>query len=145
VNGKKLSDPTSLQLMVAQTAPGTKVTLRILRSEAGKKPVEKTLSTTLAELPQEAFANFGGRGSGSSHRGQSSHDALDGVELGNLDSQTRHQADIPNSVKGALVTGVDQDSNAAAAGLRPGDVIVEIDRQPVRNAQEANSLTQKAK
>ena len=40
---------------------------------------------------------------------------------------------------------MDQDSNAAEAGLRAGDVIIAINRQPVRNADEAVALSEKAK
>ena len=72
-------------------------------------------------------------------------DALEGVEVTDLDPRTRRQLDIPNSTRGALVTNVEQDSNASEAGLRPGDVILEIDRQPVRNADDAVALSQKAK
>src|SRR5882724_3216114 len=56
INGKKMTDPRTLQLLVAQMSPGTKVTLRILRSEPGKAPTEKTLTATLIELPQEVMA-----------------------------------------------------------------------------------------
>ena len=52
---------------------------------------------------------------------------------------------MPGNVRGALVTKVDQDSNAAEAGLHAGDVIVEINRQPVRNADEAVALSEKVK
>ncbi len=143
INGKKMTDPRTLQLLVAQMAPGTKVTLRILRSEPGKAPVEKTLTATLIELPQEAMAGRS-RTSPTEH-GRSSLDALEGVEVTDLDSRTRRQLDIPNTTRGALVTNVEQDSNASEAGLRAGDVILEIDRQPVRNADDAVALSQKAK
>src|SRR5215203_4651942 len=70
-------------------------------------------------------------------------DALDGVEVTDLDRATRRQANIPTEVQGALVTSVDPSSKAAEAGLRPGDVIAEINRQKVRNAQEAIDLSGK--
>ena len=44
-----------------------------------------------------------------------------------------------------MITSVEPDSNAADAGLRPGDVIVEINRQAVRNADDAVALSEKAK
>ena len=62
-----------------------------------------------------------------------------------LDAQARREADVPGNVRGALVTKVEQDSNAAEAGLRAGDVIIEINRQPVRSADEAVALSEKAK
>jgi serine protease Do len=71
-------------------------------------------------------------------------DALDGVEVADLDSKTRRQANIPNNVQGALVTNVEQDCNAAEAGLRPGDVIMEINRQSVKNSDDAVALSEKA-
>ena len=67
------------------------------------------------------------------------------MEVTDLDAQARREADIPDNIRGALVTSVDQDSNAAEAGLRAGDVIVEINRQPVRSADEAVALSEKAK
>jgi len=70
---------------------------------------------------------------------------MDGVEVTDLDSRARRQVDIPNNVRGAVVTNVDPDSKAAEAGLRPGDVIVEINRQPVRNSDDAANLAQRAK
>jgi len=137
-NEQKVKDMRQLRLMVSQTAPGRKVTLRILRD--GK---EKTLTATLGEMPKEALARNGQMQPG--ERGQSKTDALDGVEVSDLDAQARREADVPGNVHGALVTNVDQNSNAAEAGLRAGDVIVEINRQPVRTADEAVALGEKAK
>jgi serine protease Do len=143
INGKKMTDPRTLQLLVAQMAPGTKVAMRILRGEGGRAPVEKTVTATLIELPQEIFA--GRSRSSSTEQGHSNLDALEGVEVTDLDNRTRRQLEIPNTLRGALVTNVEQDSTASEAGLRPGDVILEIDRQPVRNADDAVALSRKGK
>jgi len=137
-NGQKVKDMMHLRMMVSQTAPGTKATMRIVRD--GK---EKTLGVTLGEMPKEGLARIGQTQPGD--RGKSETDALDGVEVTDLDAQTRNDAGVPGSVHGALVTKVEQDSNAADAGLRPGDVLVEINRQPVHNADEAMALSEKAK
>jgi len=52
---------------------------------------------------------------------------------------------IPGDVQGALVTEVGPDSNSADAGLQQGDVIVEIDHQPVKDAEKAVKLCTQAK
>jgi serine protease Do len=141
--GKKVTDPRSLQLLVAQTPPGSRVTFRVWHTAPGRRPVEKVLSATLGELPQRALT--GNKRNGSQPGGQQNMDALDGVEVSDLDGAARRQFDIPRAVRGALVVNVDPNSAAAEKGLRPGDVIVEIDRQAVRGADEAVALSEKAK
>jgi len=90
----------------------------------------------LEELPKEGLFR---RGSGLKQG--SSDEMLDGVTVGDLDGRARRRFNIPDSVNGALVANVDQDSAAASAGLRPGDVIVELNRSPVANADEAIRLS----
>jgi serine protease Do len=143
-NGKKVSEPSSLQLMVAQTPPGSKVNLQILRSAENGKTSEKTVSATLAELPKEYLATTD-EGGNPKERSQTGTDALDGVEVTDVDGRVRRQLDIPRNVEGALVSNVSQDSNAAAGGLRPGDVILEIDHHAVKSSDEAVQLAEKAK
>jgi serine protease Do len=46
-------------------------------------------------------------------------------------TEIRRQLRIPPGVQGAVVADVDENSNSAEAGLQRGDVIVEINRQPV--------------
>ena len=134
-SGKKVEDRRHLRLMAAQTAPGTKSTVKYIRD--GKT---KTLSLTLGELPT---SQTGFRPGGELE--QQNLDALDGVEVADLDARARRQFGIPNNVRGALVMNVDEDSNAAEAELRAGDVIVEIDRQPVRDSESAVDFATKAR
>ena len=141
-NGKKVSDPSSLQLAVAQTPPGTKANVRVLRT-VGTKPTEKVLSVKLAELPGDMFTRDDSRGR--RDQGLSATDALDGVQVTDLDANARRQFNVPRNLHGAIVTKVDPDSNAAEAGLRPGDVILEINRQEVRSSDEAVTLSERAK
>ena len=143
INGKKMTDPRSLVLFVSQMSPGSRVTLRILRSEPGRAPVEKTLAASLTEKPEEETASRSR--SPQQDRSRTSIDGLDGVEVTDIETRTRRQLGIPSSLRGALVSNVEEDSNAAKAGLQPGDVILEIDRQPVGNAQDAVSLSKRAK
>jgi serine protease Do len=67
---------------------------------------------------------------------------LNGVGVADLDSAARQQYDLPASVKGVVITEVDPSSPAAEAGLKAGDVIQEINRKPVRTAEEAVKLTE---
>ena len=61
--------------------------------------------------------------------------------VADLDRATRREANIPGNVTGALVTEVDPATPAWEAGLRPGDVIEQINRQPVASAADAVKLT----
>ena len=137
-SGQKVRDMRQLRLLASQTAPGKVVKVKVLRD--GK---EKMLTATLGEIPREMLARGGQAQPG--ERGKSEKDALDGVEVADLEAQARREAGTPNDVRGALVTSVDQDSNAGEAGLRAGDVIVEINRQAVRSADDAVTLSEKAK
>jgi len=142
VAGKKVVDPRNLQLIVSQTAPGTKVNIKVLRSNDGKKPVEKVLSASLGDLPTE-FSGLPKRRPGQPE--EADLDALDGVEVTDLDARTRKELGAPSSLRGAIVTGVDPASNSAEAGLRTGDIIVEINRQPVASAEEVVTLSNRVK
>jgi len=136
VDGQKITDRPQLQLLISQTPPDTKVSVVVLRPEKGGQPAKRTLSVTLGTLSEDILAgNI--RSPGPSQEKAPNPDALDGVEVGDIDANARRQWSIPVSVHGALVTNVDGDSNSAEAGVRPGDVILEINQVPVRNADEA--------
>ena len=136
VNGEKVDDANRLTFAVGAIAPGTKVELDILREGKAKK-----LSLTTAERPKNLRGS--GRSLDSSDEMAKAEDegVLNGVTVSDLDRNARRTMNIPARVNGAVVTDVKSDSAAARAGLRPGDVILEINRTPVANAEEAVELS----
>jgi serine protease Do len=131
-NGKKVTDSRHLKLQVARTHPGETVPVKVLRDGT-----TKTIEVTVKELPgTEHLAK-------SDARGHDDTGTLNGVSVSDLDSAARQQLNLPGSVKGVVVTGVEPNSAAAEAGLQPGDVIQEINRKPVKSADEAVKMTEK--
>jgi serine protease Do len=133
-NRKPVKDSRHLKLQVAQIAPGTAVPVKVLRD--GKT---HSLSVTVKELPGQFAAK------NSPDAGGESTDALAGVAVDDLDATSKQQLKAPAGLNGAIVTRVEPNTPAFEAGLREGDVIIEINRKAVKNAEEAVQLTQNAK
>jgi serine protease Do len=136
-NGKKITDERHLRLIVSQTPPTTESTVKVMRD--GK---EKTFKVKLAELPNR---NMAANENGEPSKPANDNESLEGVTVDDLDTRMRSQFRIPRTVEGAIVSDVDPDSKSYEAGLRPGDVILEIDHKPVRDSKEAVALSEKAK
>jgi len=132
VNGQPIGDASQLKLRVAQSAPGSKVQLDVNRNGESK-----TFEVMLGNLPDNKVADADDQG------GKSKTEALAGVGVADLDQNTRAQLNIPAQVNGAIITEVAPDSAAYQAGLRTGDVITELNRKPVNNAQDAIADTEK--
>jgi serine protease Do len=133
VDNQPIENANQLKLRIAATPPGTTVPLEVDRN-GERRTVNVTVKERAGENPT---------GSNNPPPGEKQNAALNGVVVTNLDNQNRAELRIPAGVQGALVTDVDQNSPAYDAGLRPGDVIAEINHQPVRNADDAAHLTQK--
>ena len=131
--GQPVKDARGLKLAVGSRKPGENAELKVLR-----EGTEKTLTATLEAQPGADNAVP------ASHHASGKHEqgTLNGVGVGDLDKATRREAGIPSDVKGALITSVDESSPAWEAGLRPGDVIEQINRQPVTGAEDAVKLTE---
>lgn len=136
VNETKVADSQHLRLMISQLNPDTDVNLKVLRD--GK---ERSFKVHLGELTPQIAA----RGGMPAEAPENKNEALEGVEVGDIDTRTRRQFSIPQRVSGALVTNVDPESKSYEAGLRPGDVILDIDKSPVKSAEQAVDLTEKVK
>ncbi len=132
LNGEPMSDANELRNSVSMMPPGETVKLKISRNGS-----MRDLSVKLGELPtskEEARNQNEG----------ASKEALEGVSVENLDADTAKELGLPASSKGVVVTGVDPSSPKADSGLRKGDVIQEVNHQPVRNVAEFERAMQKA-
>jgi serine protease Do len=134
-NKKPVKDGRTLKLTVANVAPGQTVPLVVARD--GKSEALELKVGELLRDPDDRDTVAGGPGR--------NEGTLQGVGVSDLSSRARREFDIPARIRGALVTEVAPDSAAAAAGLQPGDVILEINRQPVQSAEDAVRLTENPK
>ena len=133
VDGKPVEGVSELMLMIGAKAPGTDVNVKLLRD--GK---EKALSVKLGERPGKlAAAKVDPAGEDA--------DVLDGVTVADIDAEARKKYEIPDNIKGAVVTQIDPDSDCFAKGIREGDVIHQIKKEEVTNSKQAVDLSERVK
>jgi serine protease Do len=132
-NGQPVTDANQLKLRVAETNSGTTVPVKVKRNGE-----TETFNVTLTELTKNDIAN-----ANTSKSNSNNQDALHGVTVADLDQQNRARLNIPAGVRGALITEVDPNSAAYQAGLRAGNVILQIGDKPVTDAQDAVTDTAK--
>ncbi|HEY2351637.1 MAG TPA: DegQ family serine endoprotease [Candidatus Acidoferrum sp.] len=122
MNGQPVADAAGLRLQVAQTDPGTTVPLEVRR---GSNDVN--LSVKLGQLP----ANGQKTASDNSVKG-----SLQGIEVEPLTPAVRQQLHLGETSQGVVISQLDPSSAAASAGLREGDVVQEVNHQPVTGVNE---------
>jgi serine protease Do len=122
INGEKVETPGHLRNLVAASGVGAKVQLEILRHGS-----RLTKTAVLGEMPSKLARG----GKIEEDRGP-----LGGLTLQGLDAAARHKFNVPEQVHGVVVAAVAPGSRAAYAGLRPGDVILEVNRKAVRSVDE---------
>ena len=132
VNGEKMTSTGRLRNTIATMGAGAKVQLDIMRE--GK---EEAIALTLGELPDDlagptSFEKTGG--------------ILGGMSVAPLNEMTREQFKIHKNIQsGVIITQIEHGSTAAQAGLKPGDVIVEMNRQPVRSIEDFQRIYSQTK
>ena len=131
-NGQTVGGADELTSIVTNTNPGTTATLSILRNG---KPLE--IKVVLGERPTNLSMRPGeGRGP--------SGTALAGIQVQNLTPALRNQLGVPSDVEGVVISNIDPNSPAAQT-LQQGDVIESIDRHPVHNVNDFNTLAAQVK
>ena len=128
VNGKPIDDGSDLIRTIAGLSPGEKARLVVWRR--GK---QVRLTVTLTERNTQALAQRGQ---------QPSDEAAEelGLSMRPVDKQQEAKALGLDKPHGLLVTSVLQGSTAAASDIRPGDVILEVNQQPVMNVSQFRSI-----
>ena len=132
-NDKPVESPSVLRNTVAQIPVGATVKLEVLRN---KKTV--TLEAKIAEQPKDMT-----QAEGETVQGNDKDTSLAGVEVRNLTPDIARQLGLHAGTAGVVVARVEQGSVAEEGGLQEGDVIVEINRHPVRNIADFKRLSSK--
>ncbi len=123
-NEVQVKNPTHLRTLVADTAPDTSVPLTVFRN--GKK---MSLSVSIGEMPKDV-ASLSKTKPGSI---QGNH-ALAGLSVEQVKpGQTSED-------QGVIVTQVESNSAADRAGIRPGDILLEVNRQTIRSVKDFENL-----
>ncbi|MCB9574650.1 MAG: Do family serine endopeptidase [Kofleriaceae bacterium] len=122
IDGRAVDDSHQLRLRVSRLEPGTKVALAVTRAGA-----DRSVDVTLGALPgqDEGDAHADGKPQGW------------GIQLGDLTADRAAQVGAPAGTEGALIGTVAPGSRAEDAGLRAGDVLLEVDQAPVKSATQA--------
>ena len=133
VNGKTIDDANQLRLQIGLLSPGTMVKLSLLRAGT-----PRDVTVKMGEFPtKEERASLDNGGTGST---------LEGVSVENLTPETAREMKLAPETKGVVVADIDPSSHAAEAGLRAGDVIQQVNRQPVKSVRAfAHAMTSSKK
>jgi serine protease Do len=126
-NGKKIKSSSELPHIVGGTSVGKEVIMKIMRDGE-----ELALQVKVGELKDEQLAALA----------PSSTKSKLGIDIQQLTPELSRKFGIKDD-RGVVVTGVDPDSPGEAAGLQPGDLILEINRSKVATVSQARRALEK--
>jgi len=118
IDGRPVSDAGQLQVQVSQQQPGTTIHLDVMR-DAKSINVPVTIEPLGGKQGEQTVSNSEGK-------------ARWGLGLSDLNSEIREQLQASSDVQGAVVARVQPGSPADNAGIASGDVIVSVNRKPVK-------------
>ncbi len=136
IDGTSVDSTGRLRNVIAAAGANRTVRMELLRNG---KP--ETLEVKLGEMPAEVA---GQPGPGKAPPGTPG--SVDGLTVEELGPSVRQRFNLPDTVKqGVVITGVAPSSAGARAGLRPGDVVLEVDRKRVDSVAAFQSLWRQSK
>nr|WP_208402992.1 Do family serine endopeptidase [Sphingomonas japonica] len=134
VAGQEVTEQQTLSILVANTRPGTRLPIELIRD--GRR---QTVTATVGTRPsQEELAGFqmDEEGEPAMPDPGATADATLGLSVQALTPQIARSIGVDPSVRGVVVSGADPSSDAGQKGIRRGDVIISINRQPVTSAAD---------
>ncbi len=133
IDGYEVRDMAFLRNQVAQRRPGTKVRLNVFRDGKHER-VDVSLGTLPGEKARVRPIPAGP---------EAKRPVTLGLRMEDPSAKIRGELGLAEGT-GAVIVNVDRDSLAAAAELRPGDVLVSVDGKAVRSAAQARRMLEKA-
>ncbi|MFP4193333.1 MAG: DegQ family serine endoprotease [Desulfosalsimonas sp.] len=132
VNGKEVNSPRELSRTIADMKPEQKAEIEFVR-----KDKTRTTEVTLSKRDEQRLAEEDRR------EPEEPGEAGLGITASDVTEDIAQQLNLRDT-SGAIVREVESDSKAEAAGFRRGDVIKEINHEPVKSAQEFREKVAKA-
>ena len=123
VDGEKLADNNALRNRIAATKPGSKVAVEVLR-DGKTQTLYATLDAQAADKSARAAGAENGEGEGL------------GMTVQPLTPDVARELQLNGKREGLVIRELDPDGVAAAAGLQPGDVIVQVNGKAVTSAAD---------
>jgi serine protease Do len=142
IDGKKIEGSDDLTMDVVSHAPGSTVTLDVIRNGQPTK-VTVTLGTRPGGVDWNK-RNPQGENDQGEDNGSEGNTSIRGISVQTLTPELAQQINLPDNVRGVVVSSVEADSPAADK-LGRGLVITAVDRQPVNNIQDFKRLMTQAK
>ncbi len=136
VDGKEVNQPNELQMEIARRRPDTDVLIRVLRN-GREQDINVTLRTLGEDDPIAEDRSTRERRTPEPVEPETVEMENLGLTLRPLDADTREQRDVQS---GVLVDNVERFSVAHERNIVPGDIIVEVDRNPVKDISEFRSI-----
>jgi serine protease Do len=124
----------SLPRAVAATPIGKAVAVELLRKG---KPLGFTV--TVGRLPEGEDVEDGVQSQDEPAMPESEREDLLGLSMAPLSDELRERFNIGKSVEGVLITEVKPNSPAAQKNVKPGDVIVEVTQEKVKQPQDVKT------
>jgi serine protease Do len=131
LNAKQIDNANMLSRSVAALAPGSKVSIGIIR-DGKSSTVKLAIGTMPEETPEKKAA------------GPKTESAW-GLTVQNLSPDLAQKFGVDDKESGVIITDVASGTPAAEARLRSGDIIKEVNRQKIQNVRDWNQTTDKMK
>jgi serine protease Do len=140
-DGHDVKNFSALRTFVAQTPLNKEVDMEVLRNgkplkvktQIKEQPIENQSSGVMPRRNQPQPQRPGKPSDQETPGG-----SLASIHVEELTPETAQQLDLPANVQGVVVNGVDPDSGVAE--LRKGDVIEEVNQQPVTSVADYNKI-----
>jgi serine protease Do len=140
-DGKEVNEFSRLPRIVSETPINKEVEVDVLRD--GKK---LAIKVTVAELPDDQDTDPNAAPKPTGKKGEVGGNVVGmGFSVGQVTAALRDKFGLPDGAKGLVITDMKPSSSAAEKGLRPGDLIVEVDHEDVKNLAEINGKVEAAR
>lgn len=136
LDGKEVIDPNTFRNDIARLSPGTTTTLKIVRN-GNEQDIRVTLGEFVAENTKPSSDDNSGN--------ENSEGGKLGITIQPLTPDLARQLGLNSDVQGVVITSIDPTGPAADANIERGDVIVQVNQQPVRTATDVRSAIERSR